>query len=127
VRRGRVAIPVIDEESEAAFQLKQSPPTVWKDWGTEFELDPSLYVSTTSYFEAVMAFVSGIAARARLYDVTGSAAVTGSEVVVASTSKTRVRSGALTLTAGARIYRAQIGNGPGGQQTVWSARLMVDE
>lgn len=65
---------------------------------------------------------------ARLYNVTTAAAVAGSDILIAATSKTRGRSAAFSLAAGPNVYRIEFGGtpGPGGVYTMYDGVLIVD-
>lgn len=78
--------------------------------------------TVTIYFEAVIKTPAGTA-YAALYD-TGGSVVSGSEVTTTNTTKTRVRSGAITLTNGAE-YELRIKNSAANTTTVYEARIIV--
>ena len=64
---------------------------------------------------------------AQLYDVTGAAAVTGSEVThTGNTTTTRKRSGAITLTDG-RTYRVQVKGDSGTAEDITATRLIIQQ
>lgn len=78
------------------------------------------------YFEAFIASTSGGTAKARLYNVTDNAAVTGSEVSSASTTVDRQRSAAITLS-GDKVYRSEFGGlANGNTYTCWGADIVAD-
>lgn len=109
-RTGRGARPwsVIAE----MFLLHALLTTTWEDWGVITRLhDPEDYSGTKiHFFEAILASsVAGQAARARLFNITLSAAVPGSVVSTGSTTVSRLRSPGFTLPSGDHEYRAQIG------------------
>lgn len=66
--------------------------------------------SPTVSFEATIYTAAGGTAKARLWNVTDGAVVSGSEVSTTNTSPTRVRSGSITLTD-AKDYRMEVTNG----------------
>lgn len=84
---------------------------VWTDGDVIKLFTASKWSATSFYFEVTMKAIVGTY-RARLYDVTASAAVVGSEVTTTETSPTRVRSGAISLVDG-NEHRAQFGSVPG--------------
>lgn len=92
------------------------------------EHDPAKNAPTTTYyFEAFLKAPSGQNCYARLYNVTDGAAVSGSAVSTAATTATRVRSGAITLASGSKVYRAEFGgNGGGGVFTCYGADIIAD-
>jgi hypothetical protein len=64
-------------------------------------------------------------ARATLYDVTNNLFVHDADIENASTTTSRVRSGALTLTDG-NEYRGVVGHDPGGQAFMDSLDLVAN-
>lgn len=90
---------------------------------------PYLYTSTdwdptpTVYFEAVLASSAGTAS-AELRNVTDGSTPTGAEVTTTSTSATRVRSAAITLTTG-KEYQVRIKSTGGADTcTIYAARII---
>jgi len=75
--------------------------------GEKVQLDTSQYVNPTYYLEIVANNTSASNWTVSLRDVTGSSTISGSDITVPAntTSYTRYRTNALTLTAGAREYR----------------------
>ena len=92
------------------------------------EHDPAkIAPNTTYYFEAFIKAPSGQNCYARLYNVTDSVAVAGSAVSTGATTATRVRSNAITLAAGSKVYRAEFGgNGGTGIFTCYGADIIAD-
>jgi hypothetical protein len=84
--------------------------------------DSSLYPNSTIYFEALMKTSAGTA-YAQLYDTAGNP-VSGSEVTTTSTSATRVRSSAITLSTGTYTVRIKVNNGAN-TNTYYSSRIIV--
>lgn len=84
-------------------------------------IDPDKYTGATFYFEVTLKTSAGTA-YAALYKTDGTV-VSGSEVSTTSTSYTRLRSGAITLTAGTYIER--IKNGSTNTTTCHDARIIV--
>lgn len=80
----------------------------------------------TAYFEATLKAASGQTAYMRLYDATTGAAVSGSEVSTTSTSLTRVRSGAITLTSAHNYYVEYRTSSAGAGQFV-NAKVILDQ
>ena len=75
------------------------------------------------YLEATMRSSTGTS-QIRLYDVTAAAAVTGSAISTSSSTMTRVRSSALTLTDG-NEYRVQVGEDSAAAGHILSARVII--
>lgn len=100
-------------------------PITWGDYETFIQIDTTKYTPAGTFlFEAVLKTDAGTG-HARLYDITGATAVSGSQVSTASTSYVRQRSGSLTLTAGAREYKAQVGYESTNQTDCKGARVIV--
>ncbi len=81
---------------------------VWTFKGVAELFTAANWGTGSTYFQVHMKAIIGTY-RARLYNVTDSSAVVGSEVNTVATSYTRVRSGAITLTDG-KEYRGQVGS-----------------
>lgn len=83
--------------------------------------------SALFYFEAVLASGSpAYTARTRLYNITDGIVLAGSELSTTSTTPVRLRSGALTLPAGSKEYRGELGGDAGGVYTCYAADVIVD-
>ncbi|HEY8766057.1 MAG TPA: hypothetical protein VIP09_02145 [Dehalococcoidia bacterium] len=82
--------------------------------------------TTAYYFEAIIATTSGGTGHARLYNVTDSVAVTGSDVTSSSTTPDRQRSSAITLSSD-KVYRAEFGGlANGNTYYCYAADLIAD-
>ncbi|HEY8741648.1 MAG TPA: hypothetical protein VIU62_01000 [Chloroflexota bacterium] len=92
------------------------------------EHDPAKDAPTTAYyFEAFLKAPGGQNCYARLYNVTDGAPVAGSAISTSATAATRVRSGAITLASGSKVYRAEFGgNGGTGVFTCYGADIIAD-
>lgn len=95
--------------------------------GITREIDPADFPAGASFFfEAVLAAPTGGTARARLYNITDAAEVADSELTTPNVDETRLRSSALTLPSGAKIYRTEYGGAAGDVYTVFAADLLVE-
>lgn len=92
---------------------------------TYAQIDVSKYSGGTYYFEIVMK-TSAATAYSELYNKTAGAAVSGSEVTTTSTSNTRLRSSALTLT-GSDTYTDRYKNDGSNTTTYYGARVVVEQ
>ncbi len=92
-----------------------------------FLYDPTQYSpAPTVYFQSYVKTDAGTG-RARLFNVTDAAAVSGGEVTTASTSFVRLRTGALTLPATAKEYKVQAGSDVGNTTDLDGADLIVEQ
>jgi hypothetical protein len=111
--------------------LSGSPEyTPWGDPGIERQLTPAQYGHNPTVYLEVHGQTDEASKPllARLYNVTTAAAVAGSDISIASTTKVRARSGAFSLAAGINVYRVEFGGvpGPGGVYSLFDAVLLVD-
>lgn len=128
MRRGRrTNLHVLDEDDDFAFNVVQAFVESFKDFGDDFEHDPSKYGSVNFVFEANIWTVASGTAKAHLYNVTDDVVVASSEVTTTSTTKTRVRSAALTLPATVKTFRARVLSSPDDRFRCSSAKLIGDE
>ncbi len=75
--------------------------------------DPTDYSGTkVHFFEAVLRGTGGVAAYARLFNISDNEAVPGSVVSTPNVTATRVRSSALPFPTTEKVYRAQLGSVP---------------
>ncbi len=81
--------------------------------------------TVTAYFESTLWATSGQTAYARLYNMTDRAAVANSQISTTNTSKTRVRSAAITLTTGKEYVVQQWTSGGTGYLS--SAVLIIQQ
>ncbi len=98
--------------------------------GTEFNLDPSLYDGqVTFFFEVVMQSTQqGGTVTAQLFDKAGNVVVPNSTVSTGSTSPTRVKSSALTLSSLAKEYVVQVSTSSSSNLGILlSARIIVQQ
>jgi hypothetical protein len=103
---------------------------VFNSFGSDIFYDPANYTTKNAiYFEAYMSAETGKTARARLYNITGATAITGSDITTTSTTLVRVRSGDIkaNMPASAVDMRAQRGGLAGDAPTIKSARLIIIE
>lgn len=80
----------------------------------------------TIYFEVILKSQAGAEVKARLFNITDSVAVGSSEITTTSTTATRLRSVALTLS-GVKEYRAEVRVTAGETTSIRSARLIVQQ
>jgi hypothetical protein len=98
--------------------------------GWECEIDGTELSGRSVYFEvnALAEVAVAVTATLRLFDVTGAAAVASSDVAIVSpgTTRTQGKSGALTLNASLRKYKAQIKGSVGAASKVAGrARVII--
>jgi hypothetical protein len=101
---------------------------IWFDYESFLEYDTTKEGSVVSvYFEAILEVDSGAGPiYARAFNITDGTVLTGSEISFSGAVATRVRTTALTMPAGAKEYRAEIGVPLGTAATCRAARLVVD-
>ncbi|HEX9815394.1 MAG TPA: hypothetical protein VGB18_00320, partial [Candidatus Thermoplasmatota archaeon] len=89
-------------------------------YSAAYEMDTE-WGDRTAYLEAVLSVTSGQTGSAELYNVDTASTVASSQVDTTSTSPTRVRSGAVTLSADASEYKVRIktDGGPLTLQHAW--------
>lgn len=99
----------------------------YTEFGIQRSLNPADFGgSPTVYLEVHMKASAGIA-YARLYNVTDGAEVASSEVNTSSTTVVRVRSSALALAAGDKVYRVDFGGVAGtGTFTIYDAIVVIE-
>ncbi len=92
------------------------------------ELDPADWDGTVDVILEVhgKTSIAGDPLKARLYNVTDAAAVTGSDISSAATAVTRVRSGTFSLATGTKVYEVQYGGAVGASYTLEDAVLIDD-
>lgn len=128
MRRGRRPLSILDDEPQPTLaETPTAPGDTFETFGAEFEHDTGNFGTVDYFFEALMQVVVDGTAKARLFDVTGNAAISGSEVTTTSTSETRVRSSSLSLTAGSRTYRFEVGGVAGKQYRHHRCQLFVED
>jgi hypothetical protein len=92
-------------------------------------INPGDYASGASiYFEVILkTSAAARSAHARLYNVTDGGEVASSELSTQSETATRLRSSALSLAAGDKLYRADFGGvASGDTYTCYAADVLVD-
>lgn len=90
------------------------------------EIDPSDWDGTVTAYLEVHGYPNGGTFKARLYNVTDAAAVTGSDVTSTTTSPTRLRSSSFSFASGTKVYEVQYGGDPGNEYHNVDATLIVD-
>jgi hypothetical protein len=104
-------IPIWSEASNAGYRTQFDP--AW--------FHPSVVHSYTVLLEMTNASM----VKSRLYNITDSIAVPGSEVTLTSVmnTPTEVASGALTFPSGEKDYRAEVGTVGGSAGTIYRSRI----
>lgn len=114
--------------SGAITFLATSP--VYTPWGSTIErlINPSDWGGAATAVLEVHGKTSdsGFSFFARLYNVTTSTAVSGSEISSNPTSKTRLRSSAFSFAAGDNVYRVEFGGPIGATYTMYDAVLISE-
>lgn len=90
------------------------------------EINPADWDGTVTGYLEVHGYPNGGTFKARLYNVTDAAAVSGSDVTSTTTSPTRLRSGSFSFASGTKVYEVQYGGDPGQEYHNTDAVLVVD-
>lgn len=129
-----LALPTAIAPSPVAIPIVITTPaiTMWRKFNSvRIEIDPTDWdADLLFYFEAdFYTSNAGSPAKARLYNLTDSAVVAGSEISVSETdpdNDIRARSSAITLPAASKEYQAQIGGEIGETYIPVWAQVIVD-
>lgn len=123
------AVPVVKTsgKQKETFVNLLGGSVVASDWtklaGTEFWLDQSLYGNVVSV--SWQGWIDNGSGMVRLYDVTNSRAVDGSEVKVAGDGRTSFYSSAMAIWRGQNQYYIQVKSLQAGVVVVSSPRLKI--
>ena len=115
--------------SPVASFLTDGAPTFPDTLGNEvIQINRTEYPTTALFYLEVnmLTFNAAQSARAKLYNITDTADVTGSDVSTTSTTADRARSGAFGIASGTNEYRVDVGGDAGGQYQFFGAKLLVD-
>lgn len=106
------------------FQLA---PETYEPYEAFLQFDTTQYTPAgTLFFEVILKSLAGAEVKARLFNITDTAAVAGSEITTTSTLPVRLRSGSIALS-GTKEYRAEVRVTAGETTTIKSARLIVQQ